>query len=88
MPDAPANPQRVWNENTDLREVIEYASSEFENGLTLFIAACRRQDSDAMDVCVREMRGVITRLDQFRRTRKRKWNARLEVKSKEGEKHK
>jgi len=76
MPDAPTNPQAVWTEHTDLREVIEYASAQFENGLTLYIGACRRSDPDAMAVCIKEMRGVVTRLDQFSRTRMRKWNAR------------
>lgn len=63
----------VWRDGTTLSEVVPWTATQFETNVLLFAAAYRaRNDADMLDA-VRHLRGVSTRLDQFRRMQARKW---------------
>jgi len=62
-----------WPETTTLSEVMVYATGQFSNKLILLAAAEREQDTYAMHLACRELRKVVTRIDQFRRLRVRQW---------------
>jgi hypothetical protein len=68
----------TWPESTTCKQVMEYASGALANSLVIFLAAERSQDMEQMTVQCKTIRGIATRIDQFRRMRVRQWRVQPE----------
>jgi hypothetical protein len=67
-----------WPESTTCKQVMEYASGSLANALVIFLAAERSQDLEQMTIQCKNIRGIATRIDQFRRMRVRQWRVQPE----------
>lgn len=64
-------PVETWPPYTTSREVIEWACRSSTELLVLFYIACDKQNDAHMLEGIRLLRGMVTRLDQFRRMKAR-----------------
>ncbi len=76
-----------WPEDTRLGEVLEFASERSATFMLLFAAAARNKDNERMIEAVKAMRGVVTRVDQYRRMKARTWAANGAENSKQEKTH-
>jgi len=84
-------PRRVvnvqpWPVGTTVNEVIAWAAQRAPEYLLLFEAAYRKRDLVQMEGNMKLLRGVVTRVDAFRRMRVREWSAEQSANSNTGEK--
>lgn len=66
----------TWPEETRTAEVVAWAVRQTGDVIVLFAAAMQDQDAHAALLHLKRMRNVVTRMDQFRRMKVRKWLAR------------
>lgn len=64
----------VWPESATVADVISFASARVPEFLLLFADAMRRRDREHAVEDIRLLRGVVSKLDQFRRMKVREWN--------------
>lgn len=64
-----------WPAGTTGRNVIAWATDRLTDGLTLFFAGYEDHDDARMMEHIKSLRAVVTRIDQFRRTKVREWAA-------------
>lgn len=72
----------VWPETASVDEVVHFASEKFPIFLLLFVAGEREHNDEHMIEDIRLMRGVVTKLDQFRRMKVRQWKQAAQTKPK------
>ena len=63
----------MWMPGTTVAEVAKWGSVVFPVFLLSFVRAERDQNAQGMTDNIRLMRGVVTKLDQFRRVKVREW---------------
>jgi len=68
-------PVETWPPQTTAADVLKWASGRLADFMVLFVYAAAKQDAQHMVEDIRLMRGVVTRLDQFRRMKERQWKA-------------
>ena len=71
-----------WPDGTTIRDVARFAAERMPEFILLFDAAYRKQDNAHMIEDIKMLRGIVTKLDQFRRMEVRRWAKETEVNSK------
>jgi len=62
-----------WSKEATLHEVVQFTALRFEQFMLGYSDSYRARNDLHMQENVKMMRGIVTRLDQFRRVQARKW---------------
>lgn len=73
MPESRGKFAEPWPPLTTCHEVMLFAAQRVPEFLLLFDAAYRKRDNAHMIENIKLLRGVVTRLDAFRRMKVREW---------------
>jgi hypothetical protein len=73
-PRTAAYPQ-PWSEQATIADAFYFAKREFTAQLALFETAGSTANNAAMIEAVKKLRGVVDKLDAFRRMKVREWDA-------------
>lgn len=71
MTDTPENEK--WLPGTTANEVCSWACGEFGNLIIVFVAASHQRSMERMEVAIKGLRHVVTRIEAYRRMKARDW---------------
>lgn len=83
-PRTAAYPQ-PWSEHATIGDAFYFAKREFASQLAVFETAGSTANDAQMIEALKKLRGVVDKLDAFRRMKVREWNAAKAVNTQESE---